>query len=257
VNIAHREVARVHILLSPLGGGLLLALILLPGWRRLPRVLRALLLAGEALMLFLCCPVGANLLVHAVEARVSDACGAETPSTIVLLSAGLQRAPLADDDFAALEEINIDRLLAARALWRRTPGASLVIAGGGPWGIAESAVLTKLAEQLGVPTEALRAEGKSQNTWENAQQVRTLQPAPPPRIALVSSALHLPRALIAFRAAGFTPCTVVSDSLYAPPGGDIGYWLPQSSALVKSELAIHEWIGDWLYRWRARSAKSE
>jgi uncharacterized SAM-binding protein YcdF (DUF218 family) len=243
----------VHILLSPLGAGLLLALVLCLTWRRGPRLLRWLLLALEALMLFLCCPVGANLLVHAVESRVSDACGAETPSTIVLLAAGLQRAPLGADDFGALEEINVDRLVAARALWQRTPGATLVIAGGGPWGVAESTILSRLAEQLGVPTAALRAEDKSQTTWENAQQLRALQPPLPPRIAVVSSALHLPRAMIAFRAAGFTPCTVISDSLYAPPGGEIGYWLPQSSALVKSELAIHEWIGDWLYRWRARS----
>jgi len=248
----------VHILLSPLGGGLLLAAILLVAWRRLPRSLRALLIAAEILALLLCCPVGANLLVHAVESRVSDACGAETPPTIVLLAAGLQRPAESSTDFAALEELNIDRLLAARTLWQRTPGATLVIAGGGPWSIRESVVLRALAEQLGIPADAIRNEANSQNTWENATELRRLGPEPlPPRIALVSSALHLPRALVAFRANGFAPCTVVSDSMYAPPGDGIGYFLPQSSALVKSEFAIHELIGDVVYRWRARAARSE
>lgn len=248
----------MHILLSPLGSGLLWAAILLFAWRRLPRSLRALLIAAEILALLLCCPVGANLLVHAVESRVSDACGAETPPTIVLLSAGLQRPADSATDFAALEEVNIDRLLAARALWQRTPGATLVIAGGGPWAIRESVLLRTLAEQLGIPADAIRNEANSQTTWENATELRRLGPsALPPRIALVSSAIHLPRALIAFRAHGFTPCTVVSDSMYAPPGDGIGYFLPQSSALVKSEFALHELIGDLIYRWRARAANAE
>ncbi len=247
----------MHIVLSPLGGGLLVGLILLLLWRRLPRVLRALLVLVELALLVLCCPVGANVLVKWVESRVEARCADPMPGTLVLLAAGLQREPAAKDDFAALEEINIDRLLAALALWRRNPDTTLVIAGGGPWSIAESAVLTQLAEQLGVPQNVIRAETKSQNTWENARELRALRPPLPPRIALVSSALHLPRALIAFRAAGFDPCTVPSDSMYAPPGGEIGYFLPQSSALIKSEFAIHELIGDLVYRWRAWSARRE
>ena len=246
----------MHILLSPLGAGLLLALLLLVGWRVLPRALRLLFLLAELLMLVLCCPFGANVLVHWVEARVSAPCVEPMPQDIVLLSGGLQREPAAKDDFVALEEINVDRLLAAVALWRRTPDATLVIAGGGPWPISESAVLGQLAQRLGVPENAIRGEARSQSTWENAEQLRALAPPLPSRIALVSSALHLPRALIAFRAAGFAPCTVVSDSMYAPPGGNIGYFLPQSSALVKSEFAIHELVGDLLYRWRARSSAS-
>ena len=245
----------MNILLSPLGLGLLLALLLLVFWRRLPLLLRLLLVFAELGMVLLCCPLGANILVHWVESRVSAQCGDAPPPTIVLLAAGLQRQPDSADDFVALEEINIDRILAAIALWRRTPDATLVIAGGGPWSISESAVLTQLAQQLGVPAASIRSEGKSQNTWENAQELRRLTPALPERVALVSSALHLPRALVAFRAAGFEPCTVVSDSSYAPPGGEIGYFLPQSSALIKSEFAIHELIGDVLYRWRARSDK--
>ena len=244
----------MHILLSPFGCGLLIALILLVGWRILSRALRIVFILAELLMLVLCCPFGANVLVQWVESRVTAQCVEPMPKDIVLLAAGLQREPSSRDDFVALEEINIDRLLAAIALWRRTPDATLVIAGGGPWSISESAVLTQLAQQLGVPETALRSETRSQNTWENAQQLRALDPPLPERIALVSSALHLPRALIAFRAAGFEPCTVISDSMYASAGDNIGYYLPQSSALVKSEFAIHELIGDLLYRWRARSS---
>jgi len=54
----------------------------------------------------------------------------------------------------------------------------------------------------------------------------------------------------AFRAAGFEPCLIVAERRYHPPGG-IGYYLPQSSGLSKSEAALHEIFGTLLYRWRA------
>jgi len=245
----------MHILLSPLGLGLVLALLLRVSWSRLPRGVRRAGIGVELLLVLLCCPLGANALVWLVESRVSAQCAAPTAQTIVLLAGGFQREPMAADDFVALEEINIDRLLAAIALWRRSPGATLVISGGGPYAFSESGMLAQLAEQAGVPAAAIRREERSQSTWENAQQLRGLNPALPAQITLVSSAIHLPRALIAFRAAGFEPCVQVSDRLYVAPGG-LGDLLPQSSALLKAEFAIHELIGDLLYRWRARAAPS-
>ena len=65
------------------------------------------------------------------------------------------------------------------------------------------------------------------------------------------SALHAARALHAFRAAGYQPCLAVSESAWLPPG-EIGYYLPRTSALRKAEQAIHELVGDLVYRWYAR-----
>jgi uncharacterized SAM-binding protein YcdF (DUF218 family) len=242
----------VHLLLSPLSYLLLFGLILLIGWRRLSRFARALFIAIELLLVLSMCPIGANVLVGGIENRVpaTDACATPAPSAIVVLSAGLQRAPENEGDFTALGADTIGRALSGIILWRHSAASTLVFAGGGPFGISESAVLQNFAEQVGVPPGMIRREGSSQTTWENAEQLRALKPALPERIWLVSSAIHLPRALIAFRAAGFQPCPYVSDRRYLPPGG-LGYYLPQSSALRKSELAIHEIAGELLYRWRA------
>ncbi len=140
----------------------------------------------------------------------------------------------------------MQRLISAVTLWKRTPSATFVIAGGGPFAIKESEVLAHLAEQLGVPETSIVREGHSLTTWENAQQLRKLQPPLPDRIWLVSSAIHLPRAMTSFRAAGFDPCIHVSDRDYLSLQG-IGYFMPQSSALRKSEMAIHELVGQALY----------
>ncbi len=239
--------------LSPLAFGLLLALGMLVGWRRFPRALRWIAAIVACLLIVSMCPVGANLLVGQIEARVpaSDACAQPAPATIVVLAAGFEREPADAGDFNSLESDSIRRALAGIELWRRSPGATLVFAGGGPFATSESAAMQRMAELLGVPAGSIRREDQSQTTWENAQRLRLLSPALPERIWLVSSALHLPRALIAFRAAGFEPCVYASDRRYVPPGG-IGYYLPQSSALIKTESAIHELIGEALYRWRAR-----
>ena len=175
------------------------------------------------------------------------------PTTVVVLSGGLEGPPRDADDFAALDPDSVQRMLSAVALWKSMPSATFVIAGGGPFEVRESDVLARLAEQLGVPAASIVREGHSQTTWENAQQLRLLQPPLPERIWLVSSAIHLPRALKSFRAAGFDPCIHVSDRDYLSLQG-IGYFLPQSSALRKSEMAIHELVGQALYAFYGAAA---
>ncbi|HEY2395348.1 MAG TPA: YdcF family protein [Rudaea sp.] len=240
-----------QLVLSPLTFSLLSALLVLT-WGRSSRALRWTASIALGLSLAAMCPFGANALVRIIESRVPEqpACAAPTPDTIVVLSAGLQRRPENADDASALEADSIERALAGSALWRQTPSATLIFAGGGPFTVSESAVLQQFAEHAGVAESAIRVETRSQTTWESAQELRSVVPALPKRIWLVSSAIHLPRALIAFHAAGFQPCILASDRRYLPPEG-IGYFVPQSSALIESEEALHELAGGLVYRWRA------
>lgn len=241
-------------LLSPLTYALLLGLLLALAWRRLPRPARYVGVLAEILLVVAMTPLGANLLVRAVEwrARPDVACTATPPTTIVLLSGGLDRRARSATDFSALSRSSVERLLAAIELWRAHPGSRIVISGGGiRGGAAESAVLEQMASRLGVPDGAMRIEARSRTTWENARNVAALEPPLPRRVWLVSSALHLPRALGAFRAFGFQPCPWSSGSLYVSPRFRIGYFVPQTSALDKADRAIHELIGGWVYDWRA------
>lgn len=245
-----------YFLLSPLTWALLVALLLVLLWRRMPRSLRAAGIVLELLAVFLMSPLGANALVGMIEARVPAVatCQSLHPTTIVLLSGGADRPVRSAQDYAALTSASMDRLLAAVALWKRTPGARLVISGG-DGRIPTAQVLANLAEQMGVPTRAITPEIRSYTTWENARDVAALSPAVPQRIWLVSSALHLPRALGAFRAWGFEPCAWPSDSLYEPPTLRLGYFLPQSSSLDKADAAVHELVGEIVYaglEWKRR-----
>jgi uncharacterized SAM-binding protein YcdF (DUF218 family) len=125
----------------------------------------------------------------------------------------------------------------------------LIISGGGPFRLPEAEVIAAFLHQLDPDDRPPQLETTSENTWESAQAVRELLPDSIHRIVLASSALHLPRAMLAFEKAGFEVCPLALNRHYMAVTG----WttlLPQSSSLAKSESALHEVIGEVIYRLR-------
>jgi uncharacterized SAM-binding protein YcdF (DUF218 family) len=246
----------IDALLSPLGFGLLLALVL---WRARARLTRRALRIGigiEIICLVLATPLGAGALVAWQESRSPkpDACAMPTPNTIVVLSGGMRRDATDARDFAVLNVASLQRTLAGAELARRTPDAQLVLTGGARIGgasdVAQSALMADVAEHLGVPASAIRSETAATTTWENATRVRALAPALPKRIWLVTSALHMPRALIAFRAAGFEPCAYPAD-IRSARLDSVADVLPSAGAIADTDAVLHEWVGEIVYRVRA------
>lgn len=235
--------------MSPLRGGLLLALSLWLLWRWLPRWLRAIGISGLAIAGVLATPLGANALVAAVESRVSSSadCSGATPSTIVLLGGGVLVSTGDPLDYRVLSPTSIQRVFAAARLARLQPDATILITGESFRGVPESTLMARLLIEMGVAPERIREEPTARTTWQNAQLTAALQPPIDRHIWLVTSALHLPRALYAFEQAGFDVCTWPADSRYAGWIG-WGYMLPASSAIVKSEAALHELLGEFAYR---------
>ena len=236
-------------LLSPLRGGFVLALLLWLLWRWLPRWLRAIGISGLAIAWVLATPLGANALVTAVESRAPTAaeCSEPLPSTIVLLGGGVQVSTRDPLDYRVISSPSVQRVFAAARLARQQPDAQIVISGDSFWGVPESTLMSRLLVELGIAPERIREEPASRTTWQNAQFTAALQPPIARRIWLVTSALHLPRALFAFEQAGFDACAWPADTRYAGWIG-WGYFFPASSAIQKSEAALHEIFGDFAYR---------
>ena len=244
----------IDIVLSPLGFGLLLACLLWLSRARLPRGVWRAGLVLEVLCVILSTPAGSNLLVGWQERRALalPACIDPAPTTIVLLAGGIRRSPRDAEDVGALNSASVQRTLDAAQLMRDRRGAELVISGGtrGGNGIAESTLMAALARRLGVPEASMRTEAAARTTWENAQYLHALVPALPTRVVLVTSAVHMPRALVAFQAAGFQPCTHASD-FGAMPIRELADLLPRGGAVARSEAVLHELAGEIAYRWRA------
>ena len=246
----------VDALLSPLGFGLLLALVLWRGRHRLSHRAMRIGVGAEILCFVLATPLGANALMAWQESRAPrpDACAAPEPHVIVLLSGGMRRDAANAGDFGVLNIASLQRTLAAAELARRVADAELVVAGGARVGgdadIAQSTVMAGVAQQLGVPAAAIRVETTSTTTWENAVNVRALLPALPARIWLVTSAMHMPRSLLAFRAAGFEPCAYPAD-VRTGRFESLADLLPSAGAIADSNAVLHEWVGEIAYRIRA------
>jgi uncharacterized SAM-binding protein YcdF (DUF218 family) len=138
-------------------------------------------------------------------------------------------------------------------LARRYPQAKIIFSGGtGPsWGPgpSEAAIVKGYFVSFGIPAERISIEERSLTTEENASfTAKMVRPSPSSHWMLVTSAYHMPRAMGAFRKAGFN---VVAFSVGQRTHGWGQFWWPSSTAtdnLRRLDVAIHEWAGLIDYR---------
>jgi uncharacterized SAM-binding protein YcdF (DUF218 family) len=170
---------------------------------------------------------------------------------IVVLGGAVSPDMAAERGIPSLDEA-AERMTAAVALALRYPTARLVFTGGrgsiNQDGPMEADVARTLFIALGIPPERLTMESASRTTYENAILTKALvQPQPGQTWILVTSAMHMPRSVGLFRAAGWPilPWPVAYKS-----GWGHNLWLPTSLGghLVQLDQAMHEWIGLVAYR---------
>jgi uncharacterized SAM-binding protein YcdF (DUF218 family) len=173
-----------------------------------------------------------------------------------VLAGGMPLPPRDASDFRALGIDSLRRLIAAVNLFDERKATTLAIVGTSEYDIAESDVMSALALRLGVPAAAIRVEPHSTTTWQNATFAAALEPPLARRIWLVTSALHMPRALYAFHEAGFDACAFPAYTQHQGPDG-LAYLLPYGASETKAEDAIHEIVGEIGYRLGIRHTGEE
>jgi len=142
---------------------------------------------------------------------------------------------------------NAERITEVAKLARRFPKARIVFTGGSAdlifAGPPESAFMPDLFESVGIPRARLELEERSRNTTENARFTKALvEPKPGERWLLVTSAMHMPRAMGAFRKAGFP---IEAYPVDWRTDGDSYPWHPvwPLNGLIASDIAAKEWTG--------------
>jgi len=213
-------------------------------WRRLASVVLAL---GIAQTLILSFPPLADLLVHHLEAQ-ARAAERRAPAccydAIVVLGGVISPANPPEQPEPDLHE-QADRIWQAARLFRRgvapriiVSGGSFVAARGGPPATEAEAMRVFLLD-LGVPADAITDEGKALNTIENIRNVRAIVGSG--RVALVTSAFHMPRALQLAARAGLEVGAFPTD--YSGPLALRAWWdnwLPSLGALQATTTALRE-----------------
>ena len=213
-------------------------------WR--PRVAIGLILASQLALLALALPAVALALARTLEPPPLATGALKDAQAIVILGGGRNRGALEwggeDVNDFTLERVRYGAHLA------RTTGLPVYVTGGMPDGgqMAEGQLMAAaLANDYGVTVKWV--DNSANTTRDNAlSAARDLRPVGIQRIALVTSAMHVPRARAAFVAVGLTPIIAPTGYHGQRPFG-LYQLVPSAGALRLSQAALREWVARGYY----------
>ena len=241
-------------LLFPVGLTLLLCIAGLVLWRRRTWSF-ILLLSGVVILLGLSVPLTGYRLIDTLESQVG---AYAQPGDlmrrgvryVVVLSAELR-----DGDLTPADRLggSLVRLMEGVRLYKAIPDARLVLTGARTPGVSRETsiaqAMAEMAQQLGVPRGAIILEDKSWTTQDQARFVKPIVGRAP--FALVSSAYHLPRALLLFRMEGLLPIAAPCDFRAKRVYLDYETLMPQAYGLQLSQITAKEYLARWWVLLRA------
>lgn len=211
------------------------------------------ILFGVALLVVTSLPVVAHALAVHLEQQfpAQSVDGHATADAIVVFGGALSGAspparPVFDLGPAA------DRVWFAAALYRAGKAPWVLVAAGDRTPASgrqvEGHAIQEMLVALGVPVAAVRIDAFSRNTRENAAMASELiGEIGARRVLLVTSALHMPRALRLFRrtlsgsGVEVLPASTDIEGLVNDRRGLAG-WLPDVGALALSSRAVKEYV---------------
>ena len=200
-------------------------------------------------------PFVADGLQGTLESAFPPAPVADAPSVdaIVVLGGaiGAPRPPRIYPDLSGAA----DRVWHAARLYRAGKAPVIVASGGTlPWRdqrFREAEAMQALLTTWGVPADAVLLESQSANTFQNATNTaRIAERRGFDRVLLVTSALHMRRALATFRAAGVPAVPAATDHRVVHGRTTLLDVVPDAGALSASTAAIREYVGYLVYDWR-------
>ncbi len=207
------------------------------------RILAGKLLVGLALavLLVLSTPWAAGVLVEGLQKNppISESQLA-TCQAIVVLGGGTYRdAPEYNSDTVGY--VSLERLRYALHL-SKLSGLPILATGGSPEGGLPEAITMRQSAENDFRGQIQWIEDQSVDTSSSAQLSALLLNAHNVRrIALVSNAWHLPRAVTKFEAAGLS--VVPAPMGFSRSTNDVYAFLPSAGALSATSRALHEWLG--------------
>ena len=199
-------------------------------------------------------PVTSHLLVRSLESMHPPQVSFPKASAIVLLG-GAGVPPLAPRIYPETGEAG-DRTMHAARLYQQKVAPLMIVTGGkipflmeyeGSEAEVNEALLVEL---FNVPQSAIILESQARNTHDHAPNVRSIlqQRELPLEVVVVTSAMHMPRAVMVFESYGFTvypaPTDFRAEEHFQKKA--INYF-PQVGALGGTTAALHEYYGMLAY----------
>lgn len=225
--------------------------------KKQPVYIRLISLGNLIMMFILFTSIGTNFLVLPLERIYLDTGFGDYQEEypIVVLGGGIKYA----GENSVLSPYSLQRLVKGLELYHEKK-RPLILSGGvaiGQDGFSEARLAAQWLEKMGVDREDIIIEDQSRTTYENAlytkkyleEYIATGWSAEPGgvKVYLVTNALHLPRAVRAFRKQGIEVIPVSSGVVVDHSKSWLSY-LPNRDALCGNLMAIHEWFGLLWYK---------
>jgi uncharacterized SAM-binding protein YcdF (DUF218 family) len=241
--------AFITFLIAPLGTALLAwavaGVLSLKGHKRLARVL------GLWAFVWLWCwstPLASHWVRGQLEAQYPPLplAGVPTAQAVVVLG-GAMEPPDGVRPWPNLSQ-GADRVWHASRLFLAGKAPVVLLSGGSDLtevAQPEALAMRQFMLDLGVPAAALLTEELSRNTRQNAEMsAKLLRERGIQKVLLVTSALHMRRAVKLFEQQGLEVHAVATDHEVGSRNGRLP-WLPDANSLDGSARAIKEFVGYW------------
>jgi len=169
--------------------------------------------------------------------------GTEKPVHILVLGGGHvndYRLP----ETSQLSGAALSRLTEGIRIYRQLPGSDLITSGfRGKEDVPQAKVLAEAAVCLGVEPTRIKMQTEPRNTWMEATEYKRLF-GDSAQLILVTSAIHLPRAVYLFKKAGLHPMPAPAGYMVKEnKKRRLDFWIPSSENIKRTEAVIHEQVG--------------
>ncbi len=236
---------------------LLLGLVILWGTRR-QRLGKALVTLGTVLLFLLSSYFFTSQLTQPLEQQYppllqtqalsrEGSGGDPSPAWIVVLGGGAVSDPSLPAN-SQLNRISLSRVVEGVRLYHSLPGRKLLLSGGAVFNTEpEAKIMGQVARLLGVNAADILLEPDSRDTGEQAEFIARMLGRK--TVILVTSAVHLPRAMRLFENRGLRPIPAPTayESLQ-PAQFCPAMFFPNPASLTRAESAIHEYLGlTWIW----------
>ncbi len=213
---------------------------------------------GIAWSVFWSLPAASLWIGGGLEQRYPYRSPEQLPPAQAIVVLGGNTANNRDNWFEPYDSLTArSRVDAAAALYHADKAPVVIVSGAALEGnVSEARIMSSALRQHQVPEQAILLEDSSDTTRENGfYTVQLLREHELSHVLLVTSALHMPRAMAVFRRLGVnaTPAPV-RPQIVRPRRPDYSIWMPDLRALNASRSIIKEYAGllvYWMRGWTA------
>jgi len=143
-----------------------------------------------------------------------------------------------------------DRIFAGIDLFKSNKAPVLILTGGKlPWsiGVPEGEYLRDVAIDLGVPKKDILITENVENTDQEAKAIKKILLLDNPKVILVTSAFHMPRAQLVFEAAGINVIPFPVDFIIGAEKLTFMSFIPSAGSFASTSFFVREMIGRTYY----------